>query len=399
MQCCPDGTCESVESLCGGSDVSAVNCKNLAITGGPVDASGRLFKGYSYTLTATYDAGNRAGAAKKVVIKTGDYPDCGPIKITKIVGTDTYPFYWNTDTTGKHTIYCSINAAGDVCTGAGVCSGIRACAGPTIRTVVDVITTTPTPTRICTLTSTASCTATGTSISTTWNLSAHNFTIINQIEGRFHAGVVAYPDGQGDQSLMWGTGTSGTNVAKVTPGVSYKTSVAVYEGPPDDERGNYTCKSADTTLTCTTPIPTPLLPLCTSVGGLSTVVQNTSNNYTINANANGTTITSTNVYAYSVDYPSDPWIVPSVCSGSATSCTHPLTFSRLGTYKVSGDVTAGTVAATGNSKTCDPSCLYNGVTYYYNAACQKTVTVVSPTPTIAPTSPRWAWVSDPAQFF
>ena len=114
-------------------------------------------------------------------------------------------------------------------------------------------------TKACTITSTPTCNALGTQISTVWNVASKNFTI-NQIEGRFNITPYAdWPTGPGDQSLNWGTGTSGTYVANITGNTDYSTSVAVYDAAPNAARSNYICKSISTNPNC--PIPSCTLSL------------------------------------------------------------------------------------------------------------------------------------------
>lgn len=116
---------------------------------------------------------------------------------------------------------------------------------------------TPCNTLTCTVTSTPVCNAAGTQITTVWNVASNNFNI-NQIEGRFNKTPYGdWPTGSGDQSLNWGTATSGTNVANIAGNTNYSTSVAVYESTPNAARSNYICKSTDTTKNCPIPISDP----------------------------------------------------------------------------------------------------------------------------------------------
>ena len=125
-------------------------------------------------------------------------------------------------------------------------------------------------------------------------------------------------------------------------------------------------------------------PTC-SLSGSSTVLSGSSGNYTVQGNANGTgtAISSTQIYDRQTSPTLEPWYIPPVCSG-ASSCMQSFSFPNSGTYLVSGNVAQGVVGTTGQSYDCNPSCVYDGVTYYYNSSCQKTVTVITPTPTITP---------------
>ncbi len=134
-------------------------------------------------------------------------------------------------------------------------------------TPTPIATPTPPP---CTIVSTPVCNAAGNQITQTWTVTSKNFTI-NQIEGRFNETPMGdWPSGPGDQSLNWGTGTSGVNSAAVVVNTDYSTSVAVYKDPPNAARDNYVCKSTSVVLNCHPGAVTP--PSCAFTQGPITVV-------------------------------------------------------------------------------------------------------------------------------
>ena len=54
------------------------------------------------------------------------------------------------------------------------------------------------------------------------------------IQGRFNPlPYPGWPTGIGDMSLIWGTATTGTQVATISPNTTYSVSVGVYANPID----------------------------------------------------------------------------------------------------------------------------------------------------------------------
>jgi len=135
----------------------------------------------------------------------------------------------------------------------------------------------------CQISSSAVCNLAGNQITTNWTINSYNFAI-NQTEGRFNQSpMLDWPLGVGDQSLNWGIGTTYTSysqVANITPGVDYSTSVAIYKDTPNTYRNNYICKSTSAILNCvprTCQVTTTLSAVSVNVGAASVLITATVN--------------------------------------------------------------------------------------------------------------------------